>query len=853
MFPNERSCTISENLFMRCTILALFASTAISTAAISDPVVAAKALGGAGKVTITSMSLDRKGNVVVGGYTTVADVNAPSGGASSAGLGKTDGFVACMSPDLATVLAFTYVGGSENDRVNGITIAPNGEIWVTGTTSSTNLPTTPSKGGAGTGTDDGFVLKFSSTLDKVLGGRYLAGAAADEGLAIACRNDNVAVICGRTKSDKGLPNTGGHDQTHNGGWDGFVAVIATNGADVESFSYYGSTGDESFTTVAIDNEGGAVVAGTTTSNDLETIPKKTLVWVEDGGRDPYYGGGGEWREVGDDAFDKEYNGGPNDALLCRFMGDGTLKIATYVGGSGEESPASVMVDADNHPVIVGTTTSANFPMPAGSSVPFGGKQDIFLISINREGLAQRYGRFVGGEEADIATSAVMMANGNVMMTGTTTSTDLSNVGVGSTRVSEGGLDGFVANVNSQDVKFMTLVGWRADDTPTCIALDADGNVLLAGTTLSDLPDGKRIGPAQSFVAKRVFGLLEYRTPTAGGAVCTGTTQNVTWTTNDVAATATYAVETSGDDGATWTAVASALKSKSYQWKVPTPPTSGKLWLRIRSSQGHTSGPAVPFSVEGVPVFTQQPSSGNYCIGATVTLEPAVEGSTNMTYQWRKDGADITGATSRALTIESADASTTGSYTVVASTSCSSVTSSPAVVSVFGAPSITTQPQSATVQTGGTIRLSIAAEGGDLTYQWEKNDTPIEGATSATFTIPSATAADAGTYRCAVTSACGTVKSASATVNVGTTSVTEVSSQIGINPHPLVNMVNITLEEALSADALISLTDVTGTLVMQSTMHAGMASASVPVQVTPGLYTLTIQGPSMVHRRTVVVH
>lgn len=837
---------------MKTTLLALIAGTTISTAAVSDPVVAAKALGGSGNVTVTSMALDRKGNVVVGGYTTVADIVAPTGGAAATGLGKTDGFIACMSPDLATVLAFTYVGGAENDRVNGLAIAPNGEIWVAGTTFSTNLPTTPSKGGAGTGTDDGFVLKYTSTLDKSTGGRYLAGAAEDEGLAVACRNDNVAVICGRTKSAKGLPNPGGHDQTHNGGWDGFVAVIAANGADVESFSYYGSTGDESFTTVAIDAEGAAVVAGTTTSNDLETIPKKTLVWVEDGGRDPYYGGGGEWKEVGDDAFDKEFNGGPNDALLCRFMGDGTLKIATYVGGSGEESPASVMVDADNHPVIVGTTTSANFPMPAGSSVPFGGKQDVFLISINREGLAQRYGRFVGGEEADIATSAVMMANGNVMMTGTTTSTDLSNVGVGSTRVSEGGLDGFVANVNSQDIKFMSLVGWSADDTPTCIALDTDGNVLLAGTTLSDLPTGKRIGPSQSFVAKRVFGLMEYRTPAAGAAVCTGTTQNVTWTTNDIAATATYAVETSGDDGATWTTVASALKAKSYQWKVPTPPTSGTLWLRVRSSQGHVSGPAVPFSVEGVPVFTQQPSSGNVCIGATVTLEPTVEGSANMTYQWRKDGADIAGATTRTLSIESADASTTGSYTVVASTSCSSVTSSAAVINVFGAPSITTQPQGATVQLGGTIRLSIAAEGGDLTYQWEKNDVPVAGATSATLTVASATATDAGVYRCAVTSACGSVKSASATINVGTTSVTDEASLIGVHPSPLVDMMHITLEQPLTDDAIVTLRDITGTLIAQSVMASGLHATTMAVHTTPGLYTLTIQGPAAVLRRTVVV-
>jgi len=837
---------------MRNALLCFVAASTVSTAAVSDPIAAARAIGGVGNVRVTSMALDRKGNVVVGGYTDVADITAPSGGAASAGLGKTDGFVACLTPDLGTVLAFTYVGGSAVDHVNGIAVAPNGDIWVVGTTTSTDLPVTPNKGGTGTGTDDGFVLKYTSTLDKVVGGRYLAGAAADEALAIACRNDNYAVVCGKTRSDKGLPDPGGHNRKYNGGWDGFVTLIAVNAADVENFSYFGSAGDEAFTAVAVDKEGAAVVAGTTTSNDIETFPKKTLVWVEDGGRDPYYGGGGEWKEVGTDAYDKEFNGGANDALVCRFMADGTLKFASYFGGRREEFPTTVLIDADNNPIVVGSTTSDNFPLPEGTASEFAGNQDVFVFGINAEGTSQRGGRYLGGDEADVATGAVLAPNGNIVVTGTTTSTNLVNVGVGSTRLSEGGLDGFVAVLSSQDVKFLSMVGWTGDDTPSAVMLDADGSLMLAGSTTSNLPNGKRNGPVQGFVAKRVFGLLEYRTPDAATAVCTGARLNVSWTTNDIPSTATYTVETSGDQGETWSVAAADLKTKTFSWTVPAPPESGKLWLRIRSSVGHVSGPAVPFSVEGVPSFTQQPASSNLCIGATVTLAPVAEGSANMTYQWRKDGADIAGATSATYSIESADAVAAGSYTVVASTSCSSVTSNAAVIGVFGAPSITTQPSSTTVALGTKIQLSIAAEGGDLTYQWEKNDMPIDGATSATLTITSATAADAGSYRCAVTSACGSVKSASATVNVGPSSVTDDALRLGIAPHPVTSSMILTLEQPLAADAKVVLADMTGVSIATYTMSAGAATASMPVNVAPGLYTITVQSSSVLVRRTVIV-
>lgn len=83
-----------------------------------------------------------------------------------------------------------------------------------------------------------------------------------------------------------------------------------------------------------------------------------------------------------------------------------------------------------------------------------------------------------------------------------------------------------------------------------------------------------------------------------------------------------------------------------------------------------------------------------------------------------------------------------------------------------APSLTTQPQSASAIAGGTITLTAAASGSPTpTYQWNKDGTPITGATNASLVISSAQATDAGSYTVTVTNSAGTTVSAAAVVTV----------------------------------------------------------------------------------------
>jgi hypothetical protein len=82
------------------------------------------------------------------------------------------------------------------------------------------------------------------------------------------------------------------------------------------------------------------------------------------------------------------------------------------------------------------------------------------------------------------------------------------------------------------------------------------------------------------------------------------------------------------------------------------------------------------------------------------------------------------------------------------------------------PTITTQPVSATVTAGGTASFSVTATNA-VSYQWSLNNSPIAGATSATYSVSSAQAANAGSYFVTVTNTGGSVVSTTATLTVNT--------------------------------------------------------------------------------------
>ncbi len=170
-----------------------------------------------------------------------------------------------------------------------------------------------------------------------------------------------------------------------------------------------------------------------------------------------------------------------------------------------------------------------------------------------------------------------------------------------------------------------------------------------------------------------------------------------------------------------------------------------------------------------PAITTQPASQTVTAGVNVSFSVVASGTAPFTYQWRKAGVNLAGATSASLALGSVTAGAAGQYSVVVSNSAGSVTSANATLTVNAAatgPSITTQPAARTVVAGAPATFSVTAAGtGPLGYAWRRNGVAIAGATQSTYSIGAATSGDAGTYTVVVSNVAGSVTSTGAALTV----------------------------------------------------------------------------------------
>ena len=160
-----------------------------------------------------------------------------------------------------------------------------------------------------------------------------------------------------------------------------------------------------------------------------------------------------------------------------------------------------------------------------------------------------------------------------------------------------------------------------------------------------------------------------------------------------------------------------------------------------------------------PVITVSPlsqkaltqSAVNFSVSAVRANPPDDPADEPFSYQWQKDGSDVTGATQSSFVISHVGFDQAGSYACVVTTAQGmSTVSQTAVLTVEQKLTVTKQPTVQTLEAGEPYFNAVEAVGaGGLKYQWYKNGQAIAGATAAVFQIAAVTAADAGWYYCRV--------------------------------------------------------------------------------------------------------
>jgi hypothetical protein len=191
---------------------------------------------------------------------------------------------------------------------------------------------------------------------------------------------------------------------------------------------------------------------------------------------------------------------------------------------------------------------------------------------------------------------------------------------------------------------------------------------------------------------------------------------------------------------------------SYSIAGITFANAGSYDVVITNSCGNTTSVVVPLNVYSAPTITTQPLSQTICAGSPVTFfisnsEPV------LSYQWRLGVNAITGASDSVYTIAQVHSGNAGNYTIIVTNACGTVTSTPAILTVDSLPIITTEPIAQSVCAGNGLSMSLVATGG-TSYQWSLNNSAITGATNATYSIASATNANAGNYSAIVANNCG---------------------------------------------------------------------------------------------------
>ena len=273
---------------------------------IIDPLLASTFIGGSSSDVINSLVIDSdsEGNVYAAGYTYSTDYPTTSGAYDTSYNGGNDVFVSKLDAGLSTLLASTFIGGSEDsEEANSLVIDSADNVYVTGGTWSTDYPTlagaydTSHNGG-----NDVFISKLDSGLSTLLASTFIGGSEEDTAYSMTIDSIGNVYVTGDTGlfvpllMDTGLkdnipesntmediesedyPTTfGAFDTSFNdwslyGGGDAFISKLDAYLSTLLASTFIGGEGYDEANSLAIDVAGNVYVAGYTGAYDYPTTP-----------------------------------------------------------------------------------------------------------------------------------------------------------------------------------------------------------------------------------------------------------------------------------------------------------------------------------------------------------------------------------------------------------------------------------------------------------------------------------------------------------------------------------------------------------------------------------------------------
>jgi hypothetical protein len=193
---------------------------------------------------------------------------------------------------------------------------------------------------------------------------------------------------------------------------------------------------------------------------------------------------------------------------------------------------------------------------------------------------------------------------------------------------------------------------------------------------------------------------------------------------------------------------------------------GEYVVVVSNPARATSSLPAMLSLSVKPEIVEQPLNLSVVATAPAVFSVTASGTLPLSYQWQKNGQDLTGETKASLTILSVGNADAGNYRVIVSNVAGAQMSDIAKLEVIQPPKILIQPESVNVALGSAVILTAEASGSDpLAYQWFKNGFALQGQSSRTLVIPAASLLDAGSYVVVVFNSAGSETSLEAFVSL----------------------------------------------------------------------------------------
>lgn len=350
-------------------------------------------------------------------------------------------------------------------------------------------------------------------------GTYYGDTLPDAGTAIVTDTIGKAYLAGHTQSLLTIATDGAHQQTYaGGGADAYIAKFGAYGDRVWS-TYFGGTGDDRATGVAVDGLFELYLVGNTTSMDDSLATDSAFQQTNAGGTDAfiakfdstgillwstYLGGSGNdtatacvadtsgnlyvsgFSDTGEWLNTPQFpHAGGLDAFVARIDTAGSVAWSTYYGGTEDDRIHDIAVDSLDYLFLTGSTFSdQGIATDSTHQSIHSGDEDAFAVCFNPDG-SRKWGTYFGGADKDVANGIDVYYEA-IYVTGYTR----SDSGIADTLSFQpaysGGDDAFLFRLDTLgNLGWSTYFGDTLHEKSNGVSVDRDGFVYIAGVTNSE--------------------------------------------------------------------------------------------------------------------------------------------------------------------------------------------------------------------------------------------------------------------------------------------------------------------------------------------------------------------------------